>query len=40
MKKNKLVLAPEVEADLDSAFDWYEQCRSGLGEEFLQSINE
>src|SRR5258708_30810056 len=34
----RLVLAPEVEQDIAEAFAWYEEQRSGLGEEFLASV--
>jgi plasmid stabilization system protein ParE len=33
-----LVLTPEVEQDILDAYAWYEQRRSGLGEEFLTSV--
>jgi len=33
-----LILAPEAEEDLASAYGWYEDRRSGLGEEFLASV--
>lgn len=35
----KLVLAAEVEQDLDDAYSWYEFQRIGLGEEFLSCID-
>jgi hypothetical protein len=28
-------IAPEAEADMVEAFDWYENRRAGLGEEFM-----
>jgi plasmid stabilization system protein ParE len=34
----RLVLAPEVDQDIAEAFAWYEDQRSGLGEEFLASV--
>jgi plasmid stabilization system protein ParE len=34
----RLVLAAEVEQDITEAFAWYEDQRSGLGEEFLASV--
>lgn len=34
----RLLLAPEVEKDITEAFAWYEDQRSGLGEEFLASV--
>ena len=32
----ELVLTPEAEADISDAFLWYEACRKGLGEEFVE----
>jgi plasmid stabilization system protein ParE len=34
----ELILAPEVEQDLDDAYAWYEAQRRGLGEEFLGCV--
>lgn len=34
----ELVFAPEVEQDIDEAYAWYEERRSGLGEEFLSCV--
>ena len=31
----ELILAPEAEQDLAEAYEWYENRRPGLGEEFL-----
>lgn len=33
-----LVFRPAVARDLAGAFDWYEERRSGLGEDFLSSV--
>jgi plasmid stabilization system protein ParE len=33
-----VVFRRRFQHDLDAAFDWYEQRRSGLGEEFLFSV--
>ena len=33
------VVAPEAEQDLFQAYGWYEERRSGLGEEFLSSVD-
>lgn len=33
------VLAPEAEQDVREAYDWYESCRNGLGEEFLGCVD-
>ena len=38
--KYRLVVRPEVDADLLQAEDWYEQQQAGLGREFLQAIRE
>jgi plasmid stabilization system protein ParE len=35
----ELILAPEAERDISEAYDWYEQRRSGLGEEFLSCVD-
>jgi plasmid stabilization system protein ParE len=35
----ELVVAPEAEIDLAEAYVWYESRRTGLGEEFLSSID-
>jgi plasmid stabilization system protein ParE len=35
----ELVLAPEAELDIAEAYTWYEGRRSGLGEEFLGSVD-
>lgn len=35
----ELVLAPEAEQDLSDAYDWYENRRHGLGEEFLSCVD-
>ena len=35
----ELVLAPEVERDVREAYDWYEERRLGLGEEFLSCVD-
>lgn len=34
----ELIIAPEAEHDIAEAYAWYEDRRSGLGEEFLSSI--
>ena len=33
-----LVIAPEVEHDINEAYCWYEERRIGLGEEFLSCL--
>ena len=33
-----LIIRPEAEADLVEGFDWYEQRRNGLGDEFLNEV--
>jgi plasmid stabilization system protein ParE len=35
----ELMLAPEAEQDISEAYDWYEQRRPGLGEEFLGCVD-
>jgi plasmid stabilization system protein ParE len=35
----RLVIAPEAEQDVSDAYDWYEQRRPGLGEEFLSCVD-
>lgn len=34
----ELVFAPEAEQDLAEAYDWYEERRPGLGDEFLGCV--
>jgi plasmid stabilization system protein ParE len=34
----ELALAPEAEQDINRAYAWYEQQRTGLGEEFLACV--
>jgi toxin ParE1/3/4 len=34
-----LFLRVEAEADLQEAFEWYEECREGLGVEYLDCVN-
>ena len=34
----RLIVAPEVETDLDQAVQWYEARKSGLGAEFLTNV--
>jgi plasmid stabilization system protein ParE len=35
----RVVVRPEAETDLQSAFDWYEQRRVGLGMAFREAVN-
>jgi plasmid stabilization system protein ParE len=35
----RVVLAVEVQQDIDESYTWYEQRRIGLGEEFLSSVD-
>jgi plasmid stabilization system protein ParE len=35
----ELLIAPEAELDIAEAYVWYEGRRSGLGEEFLSSVD-
>ena len=34
----ELIIAPEAEQDLAEAWDWYEERRPGLGEDFLSCV--
>ncbi len=34
-----LIVAPEVELDISEAYGWYDDHRSGLGEEFLSCVD-
>ena len=34
-----LIVAPEAEQDIASAYDWYEGQRFGLGEKFLSRVD-
>ena len=36
----ELILRPAAAADVEEAFSWYERQRPGLGEEFLEKVNE
>jgi plasmid stabilization system protein ParE len=35
----ELILAPEAEEDISSAYGWYEDRRPGLGEDFLSAVD-
>jgi toxin ParE1/3/4 len=35
-----IIFKPEAEEDLDEIFNWYDDCREGLGYEFLISLDE
>jgi hypothetical protein len=35
----ELAIAPEAELDIAEAYVWYEGRRTGLGEEFLSSVD-
>ena|SRR3989304_2323770 len=35
----KLIIRPEAEKDIFSAYDWYEEQRLGLGAEFAQELS-
>jgi toxin ParE1/3/4 len=35
-----LTVEPEAQADLDNAYQWYEQQRRGLGARFLDAVEE
>lgn len=34
-----LVIRPQAERDLNTAFRWYENVREGLGEKFLERVD-
>ncbi len=36
--QNKIIIRPEAEQDLSDAFDWYEDKRDGLGNDFLAQV--
>lgn len=36
----KLVYRPEAEADVRSAFEWYERQREGLGADFIEALRQ
>ncbi|MDB5290412.1 MAG: toxin, RelE family [Phycisphaerales bacterium] len=36
----RLAIRPEAEEEMHEAFDWYEQRRKGLGDDFLQSVED
>lgn len=35
----ELILTPDAGQDISDAYDWYEQRRTGLGEEFLSCLD-
>jgi plasmid stabilization system protein ParE len=35
----ELIIAPEAEQDIAEAYDWYQQRRVGLGEDFLTCVD-
>ena len=35
----ELLIAPEASQDIVEAYNWYEICRFGLGEEFLSCVD-
>ena len=35
-----IIVRPEAEADLREAFAWYEQQREGLGQEFMDKVEQ
>jgi toxin ParE1/3/4 len=38
--KRHVSIRAGARADLQKAYDWYEECRTGLGDEFLAAIAE
>ncbi|MDA3971225.1 MAG: type II toxin-antitoxin system RelE/ParE family toxin [Desulfobulbaceae bacterium] len=35
----ELIIAPEAQLDVEDAYDWYEDHKFGLGEEFLSCVD-
>jgi plasmid stabilization system protein ParE len=35
----ELIIVPEAFQDVEKAYGWYEDCRDGLGEEFLSCVD-
>ena len=35
----RIVIRPAAAADIDEAFEWYENRREGLGREFLEAVD-
>lgn len=35
-----LIVKPEAEKDLHEAYDWYEEQQAGLGESFIQQVDQ
>jgi len=35
-----LIVKPEAEKDLQEAYDWYEEQQSGLGDSFIQQVDQ
>jgi plasmid stabilization system protein ParE len=35
-----LIVREEAESDIDSAFEWYEKQKPGLGTDFIRSVDE
>jgi len=33
-----VIIRPEAESDMITAYNWYERCRPGLGEDFLLAV--
>jgi toxin ParE1/3/4 len=40
MSRYQLAFHPDISIDYDSAYSWYEDQRSGLGEKFLRAVRE
>ena len=36
--QNKIIIRPEAEQDMSDAFDWYEDKREGLDDDFLAQV--
>jgi len=40
MTSKRIIIRPEAESDIEDAYQWYEEQRKGLGENFLLCIEE
>ena len=40
MTTYRLIAEPEADADVEAAFEWYEQEEPGLGLEFLEELSD
>jgi len=40
MANKLLIFRPEAESDVQSSYDWYEKQQAGLGDEFLDALDQ